>query len=114
MYVNLELENASAYPQRVSAEPSTDQSERAAARFGHRLFLVVLIVVLISVLALQLAGSAYEAELSSGTLDAGKGLRPNVPGADLVPTLDLRGNASPYVSEPIRLSGSGGSMQLAK
>lgn len=113
MYVNLELEHAGAYPQQVSADVSKDQSERAIARSGHRLFLVVLIVALISVLVVQLAGSAYEAGLSADAHDAGEGLRPNVPGADLAPTPDPRGNASPYVLEPIRLSG-GGSIQLPK
>ncbi|MFN2290238.1 MAG: hypothetical protein ACK2UC_03495 [Anaerolineae bacterium] len=114
MYVNLELENAGTYPKRISAEPPRDQSERATARSGHRLFLVVLIVALISVLVVQLVGSAYEAGLSADALDAGEGLRSNAPGADLVPTPDPRGNASPYVFEPVRLSGGGGSIQLPK
>jgi hypothetical protein len=113
MYVNLELENANAHTRQHSAGKSPVRRDQAAAGSGHRLFLVLLIVVLASVLVLQVAGSAYELQDSPDTLDAGVVPQPNAPAADLVPTLDPRGNSSPYAHDPIQLSG-GGSMQLPK
>jgi hypothetical protein len=113
MYVNLELENANVHIQRASSAQPRARRDRAATTSRHRLFLVLLIVALVSVLVLQVAGSAYEGEVSPDAVDAGAVLRQDAPAADLVPTPDPRGNSSPYALEPMGLSG-GGSLQLPK